>query len=112
VKDWITQLRKGLLEFCVLNVLAQEQTYGYRLVQQLRRIEELAIGESTAYPILARLRRDELLKVRHVPSGTGPPRRCYCLTDLGRRRVAAMNRYWDDLVASVERLRTPEKEEA
>jgi len=109
MRQWITQLRKGLLDFCLLNVLAQGETYGYELVQELRSIRELAIGESTAYPILSRLRQDGFVNAREVPSDSGPPRRYYYLTDLGQRRVDAMNQYWDDLTVAVERLRTGRK---
>ena len=111
MREWITQLRKGLLDFCLLNVLAHGETYGYELVRELRSIQELAIGESTAYPILSRLRKDKFVKAREVPSESGPPRRYYSLTDLGQRRVHAMNEYWDDLAKAVERLRTKGEEE-
>ena len=56
MNGWITQLRKGLLEFCVLNVLRHGESYGYEIVQALKGIEELSVSESTVYPILSRLR--------------------------------------------------------
>ena len=104
MKSWITQLRKGLAEFCVLNVLAHGESYGYSIVQRLRRIEELALTESTVYPVLTRLRKDGFLKVRVIPSPAGPPRRCFSLTHLGRRRVAEMNGYWIELNRSIRTL--------
>jgi len=102
---WIIQLRKGLLEFCLLNLLRQGESYGYEIAQRMRQLEELAVTESTLYPILTRLRKEGLLKVRAVASPEGPPRRYYSLTSLGRRRVRAMNAYWDALGDSVEKLR-------
>ena len=102
---WITQLRKGLLEFCLLNVLRRGESYGYEIVQELKGIEELAVSESTAYPILSRLRAELLLKVRDVPSSEGPPRRYFALTPLGRARVAEMNAYWNLLVTAIDKLR-------
>ncbi len=103
---WVTQLRKGLMELCVLNVLRRGESYGYELVQALKRIEELAVSESTVYPILARLRQDGYLKVRDVPSPEGPPRRYFALTTLGRLRVSEMNAYWNLLGKAIGRLQS------
>jgi PadR family transcriptional regulator PadR len=105
VKDWITQLRKGLLEFCVLNLLAHGEAYGYELAQRLKAIEELAVTESTIYPILTRLREEGYLQVRAVASPDGPPRRYFSLTLQGRLRVAQMNVYWEQLNGTIHRLR-------
>jgi PadR family transcriptional regulator PadR len=102
---WITQLRKGLLDFCILNVLRQGESYGYEIVQKLKRVEELAVSESTVYPILARLRAEGLLKVRDVPSPAGPPRRYFALTVTGKLRIAEMNAYWDLLGQALTHLR-------
>ena len=98
---WVTQLRKGLMELCVLNVLRGGESYGYEIVQALKRIEELAVSESTVYPILTRLRQDGFLKVRDVPSTEGPPRRYFALTTLGRLRISEMNAYWGLLVKAI-----------
>lgn len=103
---WITQLRKGLMEFCLLNLLAEGENYGYEIVQRLRAVEGLAVTESTVYPILARLRKDRLLKVRRTPSPNGPPRRYFSLTVLGRHRIRQMNEYWLRLNESVATLKT------
>jgi PadR family transcriptional regulator PadR len=104
MKAWVTQLRKGLLEFCVLNVLAAGESYGYRIVERLRRIESLRITESTVYPILARLTKEGYLRERVAPSPAGPPRRYLSLTDDGRARVEAMNDYWRALRPSIDSL--------
>jgi len=101
---WITQLRKGLLEVCLLNVLRRGESYGYEIVQELKRIEELAVSESTVYPILSRLRNEGLLKVRDVPSPAGPPRRYFSLTVAGKLRVAEMNTYWELLGQAMGKL--------
>lgn len=102
---WITQLRKGLLEFCVLTVLRRGESYGYEIVQALQQIEELAVSESTVYPILGRLRDEKLVTARDVPSGSGPPRRYFALTPAGRVRLAEMNAYWSLLGGAIEQLR-------
>lgn len=105
IDGWITQLRKGLLEYCVLLYLSRNESHGYEIVQALKEVDELAVSESTVYPILARLRDEKLLKSRDVPSDAGPPRRCFSLTAMGRVRLAEMNEYWTLLGAAVHRLR-------
>ena len=111
MRAWITQLRKGLVEFALLNVLRRGEGYGYEIAQRLRELGELAITESTVYPVLTRLRKDGYLKVRMVPSRDGPPRRYFSLTSLGRRRVTEMNTYWNDLAATIRTLITSDNDE-
>lgn len=97
MKDWITQLRKGLLELCVLNLLTHGEAYGYEIAQRLKALDILAITESTLYPILARLLEERLLTVRTGASSDGPPRRYYSLSPAGRERLTEMNAYWENL---------------
>lgn len=104
---WITQLRKGLVALCVLNVLRRGESYGYQIVQALQEVDELAVSESTVYPVLNRLRNEGLLRVREEPSSEGPPRRYFSLTPLGRARVAEMNVYWNLLTKAIDLLRNP-----
>lgn len=111
MKTWITQLRKGLLEYCVLSVLRHREGYGYEVVLRLQAIEELTLTESTIYPILARLKSDGYLKLRTEPSPNGPPRRYFSLTAQGRKRVEAMDEYWDDLNTSLTTLRNTPPED-
>ncbi len=105
MKSWITQLRKGLLEFCVLNVVNQGETYGYEIVQNLKILQELAISEGTVYPILSRLRKEGLLGIRALPSPNGPPRRYFSLTPEGKKRIQEMNHYWDSLMNAIDQIR-------
>lgn len=104
LKDWITQLRKGLMEYCVLKVLERGEKYGYEIVQRLQKVEALAVTESTVYPILARLREEGSLKVRTAPSPAGPPRRYFSLTEPGRARLRAMSGYWRVLEEAIRKL--------
>ncbi len=108
MKAWITQLRKGLLEFLVLNVLSTGESYGYQIVQRLKELEEMAVSESTIYPVLVRLRREGCLKVRVAASTSGPPRRYFSLTSIGKRRIGMMNEYWDALCGAIETVRSEE----
>ena len=106
MSTWVTQLRKGLIEFCILNLLAQGESYGYEILKALLKIEELVVTDSTVYPILSRLRKDGYLKVQVKPSTSGPPRRYFSLTVLGQQRVKEMNLYWNHLQTAIDRLRT------
>jgi len=106
MSTWVTQLRKGLIEFCVLNLLTQGESYGYEILQSLEQIEELVVTDSTVYPILSRLRKDGYLKVQVKPSTSGPPRRYFSLTALGQQRVKEMNLYWNNLQTAIDGLRT------
>jgi PadR family transcriptional regulator PadR len=105
LKAWVTQLRKGLLELLLLNTLARGESYGYEIVQRLRQVEGMQVGESTVYPILERLRKDGYVSVRREPSPSGPMRRYYSLTTAGKYRVAEMNSYWDSLSKSISEIR-------
>ena len=104
--SWITQLRKGLIELCVLNLLERGESYGYEILQALQQIEELVVTDSTVHPILSRPRKDGCLKVQVKPSSSGPPRRYFSLTALGRQRAKEMNLYWGNLQTAIEHLRT------
>lgn len=105
LRSWVTQLRKGLLEYCLLIALEGGEAYGYQIIQKLKGIEDLAITESTAYPILSRLREDGWVKMRIAPSSDGPPRRYYSLTTLGKIRLREMHAYWNQLGQSIQTLR-------
>jgi len=104
MRTWIAQLRKGLVELCVMAALQDGEAYGYEILQRLGDAGNLAVTESTVYPILVRLAKDDLVEVRVAPSPAGPPRRYYRLTGAGRARLADMRRYWHTLVESVNEL--------
>ncbi|HUU90709.1 MAG TPA: PadR family transcriptional regulator [Phycisphaerae bacterium] len=109
MRSWVSQLRKGLVELCVLGALNDGEAYGYEILQRLAQADNLAITESTVYPILARLAKEGVLQVRVAPSPSGPPRRYYRLTDTGRARLSEMHRYWRHLTAAVDGLLSGEK---
>lgn len=104
IDNWTTQLRKGLLELCIVNLLAQGEVYGYDIVKQLGEIKGLVITEGTIYPLLSRLRRVGLLKTRLEESTSGPARKYYGLTPQGQQVRATMNVYWNELMKGVAKL--------
>lgn len=103
--NWSTQLRKGVYELCLLNALKDSRRYGYEIVQALRSIDSLVVSEGAIYPILNRLKTEELVTTYLEESPGGPPRKYYELTKKGRRQLESMNGYWVDLLQGVENLR-------
>lgn len=104
MNSWETQLRKGVAELAVLAVIAQEETYGYRIVEKLHGLDGLALSESTVYPVLTRLTRNGLLAVRTDASPAGPTRRYYRLTPTGRRRLGELTAVWQKVFGSLKTL--------
>ena len=107
---WETQLRKGVVELAVLAAIGRGETYGYRIVEQLKGLEGLELTESTVYPVLTRLARDAFLAVSTEESPSGPTRRYYRLTTEGERRLRQLAKSWrtvsQSLSALIEGVRT------
>jgi len=103
--NWTTQVRKGLLELCILNALAGEERYGYDLVKTLVDVPGLGVTEGTIYPLLSRLRVAGLISSRLEESNSGPARKYYSLTKEGRKLMNTMNGYMDELNKSVDQLK-------
>ncbi|GAA2099628.1 PadR family transcriptional regulator [Streptomyces albiaxialis] len=89
-----SQLRKGVLEFCVLALMRDGPRYGVELLRELEESGALATSQGTVYPLLSRLRRDELVVTTWRESTSGPPRRYYELTDAGRAALAEFAEIW------------------
>lgn len=104
--NWTTQLRKGVLELCILNAISDERLYGYDIVRKLRRIDGLVISDGTIYPILSRFKREGLVETSIEESQEGPPRKYYRLTERGREHLSRMNNYWEAIKSGAEALRS------
>ena len=105
LNNWQTQLRKGLLDIVVLNLLQRGPSHGYEMVQIMKRIEGLQIREGNIYPVLARLETDGLVTSYSQPSTDGPPRKYFKLTESGQKALDDMNKHWDKLIESLEIIR-------
>ena len=103
--NWTVQVRKGLLEICILNALVAEERYGYELVKTLVAIPGLGVTEGTLYPLLSRLRMQGLITARLEESSEGPARKYYSLTKEGRKLVTTMNNYLETLNEGARQLR-------
>lgn len=89
-----TQLRRGVLEYCVLGLLEERPHYGHELVRRLSMADGLLTSEGTIYPLLARMRREAQVMTEWQESASGPPRRYYRLTEGGRRALLAFRSSW------------------
>jgi PadR family transcriptional regulator PadR len=103
--NWTTQLRKGLLELCMLNVIGRGRVYGYDIVRQLRDVDALVVTEGTIYPILSRLKRDGLVRTSLEESPSGPARKYYELSRRGEQLRDDMNAHWDLLTRGIADIR-------
>ncbi len=107
IDNWTVQVKKGLLELCILNALADKERYGYELVKSLLAVPGLGVTEGTLYPLLSRLRVAGLLSTRLEESPEGPARKYYALTPEGRKTMVAMNDYLGLLMDGVKHLSEP-----
>ncbi|BAJ33304.1 PadR family transcriptional regulator [Kitasatospora setae] len=101
-----TQLRKGVLEYCVLALLREGPRYGVELLNELGRFPALATSQGTIYPLLSRLRRTGLAETFLRDSASGPSRRYYTLTDTGHRALEEFTALWPAFRETVDRVLT------
>ncbi len=104
--NWVTQLRKGLLDLCILNAIARGRLYGYDIVRQLRQVEGLVISEGTVYPILSRLHRDGMVETSLEESSEGPARKYYLLSKSGQELLERMNHLWTVILEGVRKIQS------
>jgi PadR family transcriptional regulator PadR len=98
----LVQLRKGVLDLCVLAMLAQQDGYAYDIASRLA--ENIGMGEGTIYPLMRRMQADGLVKTYLEESSSGPPRKYYQLTRAGHAALAAQRAEWNSFVASVAKV--------
>jgi PadR family transcriptional regulator PadR len=101
--DKFTTLRKGLLEYLILGIVSAGRVYVADIMQRLSNTD-FATQEGTLYPLLSKMRRDELLDYEWQESDTGPPRKYYKLTAAGRKQLAEFRDYWKSLTGVIEEL--------
>jgi PadR family transcriptional regulator PadR len=107
--NWSTQLRKGMLDLCILNAIKGTSLYGYDIVRILRDIDGLVINEGTVYPILSRLKQEAFVRTKIIESTEGPARKYYELTAKGQKILGEMNNYWRDIKAGADILKGQKK---
>ena len=99
-----SQMRKGVLEYCILSILSQKEAYASSLLEELKAANMLVV-EGTLYPLLIRQKNQGLLSYRWEESTQGPPRKYYVITDKGRTQLTEMDAAWQEMVESIQALR-------
>jgi PadR family transcriptional regulator, regulatory protein PadR len=106
IQNTQSQMRKGVLEFCILSIIRQGEVYPSDLVDRMK-AANLHILEGTLYPLLTRLKNAELLTYRWVESNSGPPRKYFVMTDKGLTFYGELERTWQELADAVQVLTQP-----
>ena len=107
-QNTISQMRRGLLEFCIVSLLADNEVYTAELIDRLK-TANLLVTDGTLYPLLNRLQKAGLLQYRWEESESGPPRKYYMLTGKGRKFLQSLETAWQDIEASVKSIRRGNK---
>ena len=100
----LAQLRRGVVEYCVMALLRDEERYGFDLVRALSDADGLVTSEGTIYPLLARLRKEGSVVTTWRESSSGPPRRYYSLTPQGREALEVFTVEWERFRGIVDRV--------
>ena len=110
VENVKSQMRKGILEYCILLLLEKEALYTSDIIQRLQ-VARLIVVEGTLYPLLTRLKNSGLLAYRWVESNQGPPRKYYQLTETGAIFLKELENSWQELNDTINHIRNILKEE-
>ena len=102
-----SQMRKGLLEYCILAIISRDEAYASDILDQLK-VAQLVVVEGTVYPLLTRMKNEGLLTYRWQESTGGPPRKYYTLTDNGQQLLAQLNAEWQSICQAINRITTPD----
>lgn len=106
IQNTQSQMRKGVLEFCILSIIQKGEVYPSDIVEQMK-AANLQILEGTLYPLLTRLKNAGLLNYRWVESVSGPPRKYFVLTEEGKNAFDILLKTWTDMTGAVDQLIHP-----
>ena len=102
IENTKAQMRKGILEYCILSILSNGEQYPSEIIQKMKDAK-LIVVEGTLYPLLTRLKNESLLGYRWEESTSGPPRKYYKLTSVGEQFLEELDTSWNELVNAVNR---------
>ena len=105
IENTQSQMRKGILEFCILSIIRRGEAYPSDIVEEMRACN-LQIFEGTLYPLLTRLKNTGLVEYRWVESQSGPPRKYFTITDKGTDILAELSQTWLEMANSVTNILT------
>ncbi|MGH2644271.1 MAG: PadR family transcriptional regulator, partial [Chitinophagaceae bacterium] len=101
-----SQMRKGVLEFCILSIIRQGEAYPSDIIEKMKEAK-LDLFEGTLYPLLTRLKNAGLLSYRWVESNSGPPRKYFSMTEKGEEFYKQLEETWNELAEAVNQLTQP-----
>lgn len=101
------QMRKGILEYCILSIISRSDAYASQIIAELKSAEMIVV-EGTLYPILTRQKNQGLLSYRWEESPQGPPRKYYTITESGRQYLELIDVAWEELIEQIGKIRRGE----
>ncbi len=101
-----SQMRKGILEYCILSIIDQQESYTSDILETLKKANLLVV-EGTVYPLLTRLKNNGILAYRWEESPQGPPRKYFCLTDEGHELLSQLQEEWSAIRQSIDLIKQP-----
>jgi DNA-binding PadR family transcriptional regulator len=105
VLENLTEMLKGVLEGCVLEIISRGETYGYEITRRLNALGFTDVVEGTVYTILVRLEKNNLVDIDKRPSDMGPPRKFFTLNDAGRKELRKFWEKWEFLSSKIGELK-------
>ena len=105
VTNWTSQVKKGTLAFLVLRILEGHEYYGYELIERVRSFTDIEVAEGTLYPLMNRLKKENLVESKWVEQETGIPRKYYVLTATGKETLEEMMTYWSKLESAIQKIK-------
>src|SRR4051795_7465702 len=103
IENTQSQMRKGILEFCILSIIRRGEAYPSDIVEEMK-AANLNILEGTLYPLLTRLKNASMLNYRWVESNSGPPRKYFMMTEQGLQFYSELEKTWNELAVAVQKL--------
>lgn len=104
LNKWKSQVKKGTLTFVALNVLRENELYGYEFIEEIKKKTAIEIAEGTFYPLMNRLKKEGLVSSKWVEQKSGIPRKYYVLTNTGKEILKQMQKYWAELSSSIKKI--------
>ncbi|MWC30517.1 PadR family transcriptional regulator [Paenibacillus sp. MMS18-CY102] len=101
----LTEMLKGSLEGCVLEIISRKETYGYEITRQLKELGFTDVVEGTVYTILVRLEKNKLVETAKKPSDMGPPRKFFAINDAGREELRMFWMKWEFISSKINELK-------
>ncbi len=104
IDNWTSQVKKGTLAFMVLKILNNNEFYGYELIEQIKNKTNIEISEGTLYPLLNRLKKEDLVTSKWVEQASGIPRKYYVLNQNGIETLFEMEKHWNELQIIIKKI--------